>query len=73
MRTMKRDLVLEKKRNLFGAQAPPIPILIVPLQQDINISAIVSKFVTADEEAIVTSSPCGHTHIRYVEIKNNIC
>lgn len=54
-----------KKRNLSGAAAPPILIALVPLHQNIDLDKVLNLLISADDQAIVRTSSCGTTHIRY--------
>ncbi|KAL7293972.1 hypothetical protein TKK_0012551 [Trichogramma kaykai] len=68
IRSHKREEVLKKKRSLGSAHSAPIVIAVIPLQEDLQVEAIVELFISADEEATVRHSASA-THISIPRFK----
>ncbi|KAL0126341.1 hypothetical protein PUN28_005023 [Cardiocondyla obscurior] len=68
-RKMKREQVLEQKRNIGGFSSAPILICVIPLQSKMDIKNIVSVITNADENANIATSPNGITHISIPRLK----
>lgn len=71
IRKKKREEALRTKRNLGGSHSAPILVCIIPLQEDLDIHNVLSILTKADENAIITTSPCGTTHLRYTSFMVN--
>jgi pre-rRNA-processing protein TSR1 len=64
IRQKKRDEILLKKRSMGSATSPPLLIAIVPLCEKIDSYSILELLKQADDEAVITLSREGVTHIR---------
>ncbi|XP_076651890.1 tsr1 ribosome assembly factor [Halictus rubicundus] len=69
IRKKKREDVLQQKRNLGGSNSAPILVCVIPLQESLDVQNMLSVLTKADENANVTTSPCGTTHISVPRFK----
>ncbi|XP_046483838.1 pre-rRNA-processing protein TSR1 homolog isoform X1 [Neodiprion pinetum] len=63
IRQKKRDQAFAQKRNLGGYLKPPLLVTVIPLNEDVDVQSTLSLIAGADQDAIVTKSPSGATHV----------
>ncbi|CAH2015899.1 unnamed protein product [Acanthoscelides obtectus] len=69
LRKKKRDELLAKKRSLGGTDYAPFLVCIIPLSKDIYPDTAMAILEQCDEEAVVSKSPLGSTHISVPRFK----
>ncbi|CAG9833535.1 unnamed protein product [Diabrotica balteata] len=69
IRQNKRDEVLAKKRSLGGLDFAPFLVCLVPLNKDIDPHTALTLLCQCDEEAILSKSSTGSTHLSVPRFK----
>ncbi|CAH1782691.1 unnamed protein product, partial [Owenia fusiformis] len=69
LRKLKRDEVLNQKRQRGGTNCPPLSVVVLPLCEGVDSQSVVKLLGRSDDEAVVTSSTTGATHISVPRFK----